>query len=346
MQDQISIVIISYNQENYIRDAVLSALNQDFNNFEIVISDDCSTDNTWAVINDTIKNEKISKSIKIILHQNETNLGIVRNYQKALSLSSGNWIVGMAGDDISKPNRLKVINDLILTHKNIYAIGTGYDLINANGKFISKNNRCITNTINLPLYPGFSAAINRATYTKFPEISENIQSEDIIFSLRAFELGEILLTNISTVKHRIHSQNVTSKGTSIEAYHGKILNHENAIKTLEYYKSKELKSQNVIPVIDTQIEKFKEIIEHYKFIIAYYKENFGGKIFNLSKINPPVKRGRYYTLFYRFKIFVEYYGDFSMLEQLLKKVFYKFKSISNRTKETQSSLSISKLYKL
>jgi hypothetical protein len=273
-------------------------------------------------------------------------LGIVRNYQKALSFTSGNWIVGMAGDDVSKPNRLKVISDLILTYKNIYAIGTGYDLIDANGKYISKNNRCVTNNINLPLYPGFSAAINRATYTRFPEIGENIQSEDIIFTLRAFELGEILLTNISTVNHRIHSQNITSKGTSIEAYYGKILNHENAIKTLEYYKAKELKNQSVIPIIDTQIEKFKENIEHYKFIITYYKKNFWKKIFNLSKINPPIKRGRYYALFYRFKIFIEHYGDFSRLEQLLKKTFYKLNSMSNRTKKAKTPPSVSKLYKL
>jgi len=338
-QNYFSIIIISYNQEKYIKDAILSAFNQNFNNYEIIISDDCSTDNTWNIINETVAKEKNKRDISTCLNRNENNLGIVRNYQKALSLTKGNWIVASAGDDISKPNRLQVISSLVIANKNIFAIGTGFDLINESGGYISKNNPCIKKEINLPLYPGFSAAINRDTFTKFPNILENIQSEDIIYTLRAFELGKIILTNTSIVKHRIHSNNITSKGTSSKAYIGKILNHENAIKTLNYYKNNELQNEKLIPIIDRQIKKFEENIKHYEFITFYYKMNLLKKILNFSKIKLPVEHRNFYNFLYRIKIFCESY-NISKIE----KIYFLLKSYKKELSSKKDKLQKIKTY--
>lgn len=325
--DLISLIIISYNQEKYIKDAILSALNQDYDNYEIIISDDCSNDFTWNKINETINNEQ-DKIHTVILNRNEQNLGIFGNFQKAISLSRGNWIVIMAGDDISKPNRLKVINELSQAHENIYAIGTGYDTIDAKGNYLYKNISCIRNEINLPMYPGFSAAINRDTFLKFPKIKENIQSEDIIYSLRAFELGNILLSDISTVKYRIHSQNITSKGTSIEDYKGKIKNHFNAIKTLEYYKTNELRNKKLIPVIENQIKTFEENVNYYNYIIRYYNLNFFNKIFNIFKPSPYNQNKKQNTIFVKFKIFCESYIILSFVVNRIKDFSHFFKTFN------------------
>jgi len=332
--DLISLVIISYNQENYIKDAILSAFNQDFDNYEIIISDDCSTDNTWNIINETIKKETKRKNIEIILNRNENNLGIVRNYQKALFLTNGNWIVGMAGDDISKPNRLKTIKEFSLKENKIYAIGTGYDLINASGKKLTVNNSYIHNKMSLPLYPGFAAAIHYKTLAEFPEIKENIQSEDIIFSLRALELGKILLTNISTVEHRIHSKNVTSKGTSLNAYRGKINNHINAIKTLEYFKKNELKNKNLVPIIDDEIKKFKTNINQYDQIIFFYRLNFLRKILTVRKIHPISSQKKMKVFYFRIKIFLESYKISAFIFSMLKDNF-RFLSALFATKKSK-----------
>lgn len=342
----ISLIIISYNQENYIEEAILSAFNQDYDNYEIIISDDCSTDNTWEIINETIKNKSHTNSVEIILNKNEKNLGIVRNYQKAICLSKGNWIVASAGDDISKPNRLKVINELSNSEKNIFAIGTGFDLINRKGGYLSKNNPCIQNEINLPLYPGFSAAINRNTFTKFPVIKENIQSEDIIYTLRALELGKIILANISTVKHRIHSNNVTSKGTSLEAYQGKILNHRNAIKTLDYYRSNELRNKNLIPIINRQIKIFEEKIDNYNYIITYYKMSFVKKLLNISKLKIIVNNKKYFTSLYKIKIFCESFKILSFLVNLTENIYFPLTKIKRKIWSKKIDLSKIKCYKI
>ena len=89
----ISILIPTYNQINYISDAIESALLQDYSNIEILVLDDCSTDGT----NEYIKSKYKDSRLHIIY--NENNLGRVKNYRKALELASGNWIINLDGDD-------------------------------------------------------------------------------------------------------------------------------------------------------------------------------------------------------------------------------------------------------
>ena len=90
----VCIMIPTYNQANYIARAVESALAQDYQNIEIVIADDNSTDNTAEVIQQFIKNPKIK------YRKNVTNLGRVANYKKCLNeYSSENWVLNLDGDD-------------------------------------------------------------------------------------------------------------------------------------------------------------------------------------------------------------------------------------------------------
>lgn len=98
-----SIVLLTFNQEHFVEDALRSLLNQDYENLEIVISDDCSTDSTWDQIQKILNDYSGIK--KIIANQNPVNLGIVRNYETAFQKTTGDLIFMAAGDDISLPNR-------------------------------------------------------------------------------------------------------------------------------------------------------------------------------------------------------------------------------------------------
>ncbi len=333
MNKLLSIVIISYNQEKYIQDSLLSALNQDYNNYEIIISDDCSTDNTWQIINEIVRNNTNTNSHNIMLNRNNENLGIVKNYQKALSLTTGEWIVGLAGDDIAKPNRLQVTNEILQQSPNdIFAIGTGFDVIDEKGRYISKNIYFKKNKISLPLFPGFASSIHRKTFSDFPAIKTNLQSEDILYTLRALELGKILLTNTSLVEHRIHSNNITSKGTTIEAYKGQIKNYENAIKTIEYYKASELRNKKLLPIIDNQINDFKSQIKSINFIISFYRMNIFKKFCNLHKIEPFSKRNKQYNIYFKIKVLIESY---KVTGFLLKKLMLFLRKRRNTDKNIQ-----------
>ena len=97
----ISVIMSVYNEEQYIKEAVMSILNQTLDDFELIIIDDCSTDNTGKIIND-INDERV------IYILNEENQGLTKNLNKALKMAKGKYIARMDGDDISDLNRFDI----------------------------------------------------------------------------------------------------------------------------------------------------------------------------------------------------------------------------------------------
>ena len=108
-----SILVITYNQENYIREALNSLIFQTELPFEIIISDDKSRDNTFQIVLEYLK--KYPNLIKA--SQNKSNLGISKNIRKVNSLASGNVISYCSGDDYLDLNCIKNINDTFRKNK-------------------------------------------------------------------------------------------------------------------------------------------------------------------------------------------------------------------------------------
>ena len=98
-----SILLLTYNQEDFVEDALQSLVSQDITDLEIVVSDDKSCDNTWEIIKLFASQYKGTKTL--ILNRNAINLGVVGNYFKAFSLASGDLLFTAAGDDISLSTR-------------------------------------------------------------------------------------------------------------------------------------------------------------------------------------------------------------------------------------------------
>ena len=94
----ISVIMSVYNEQEYIKDAVCSILKQTEPDFEFIIIDDCSTDDTVNIIKDI-------NDDRIILIKNETNMGLTKNLNKALAVARGRFIARMDGDDIAMPER-------------------------------------------------------------------------------------------------------------------------------------------------------------------------------------------------------------------------------------------------
>lgn len=78
-----SVVLLTYNQEDFVGDALRSLLDQDYQDLQIVVSDDNSADSTWRVVNSIV--EAYVGSKRIILNRNSTNLGLVGNYEAAFA---------------------------------------------------------------------------------------------------------------------------------------------------------------------------------------------------------------------------------------------------------------------
>lgn len=129
----ISVVMPVYNAGDFLVEAIESILNQTYKNFEFIIVDDASTDNSWKILKKFAKKDK-----KIKLFQLEKNLGVSTTVKYAISRTKGKYLARMDADDIALPNRLEKQLNYLLTHKNTVAIGGQCQLIDKNGKKIGK----------------------------------------------------------------------------------------------------------------------------------------------------------------------------------------------------------------
>jgi glycosyltransferase involved in cell wall biosynthesis len=113
MEDsKVSILIPSYNQENVIEQTVMSALTQDYDNLEVVVSDDASLDKTPQILREI--QQKYPERLKIFLHQ--TNLGVTKNHTRGLLECRGDFIAFQDGDDLFLPGKIRKQVQFMLEH--------------------------------------------------------------------------------------------------------------------------------------------------------------------------------------------------------------------------------------
>jgi glycosyltransferase involved in cell wall biosynthesis len=98
----VSILIPVYNRQDLIVEAAESALNQTYQNIEIIIVDNASTDNTWEVCNQLAK-----KDSRIKIWQNDRNIGPVLNWEKCIEKAQGEYGKILFSDDLIQPNFLE-----------------------------------------------------------------------------------------------------------------------------------------------------------------------------------------------------------------------------------------------
>ncbi|WFT52817.1 glycosyltransferase family 2 protein [Acinetobacter baumannii] len=113
-QPLISVLIPVYNVEAFVKEAVSSICNQTYKNIEIIVVDDCSTDNTYNIVA-----ELAIIDPRIRLYKNDKNSKIVKTLNFALEQAKGEFIARMDGDDISTPERLEKQLEFLLKILNI-----------------------------------------------------------------------------------------------------------------------------------------------------------------------------------------------------------------------------------
>ena len=115
LQPLVSVLISTYNNESTILKAVQSILMQDYENFEILILNDCSTDNTGYLL------ENIKKKYeKIFVFNNDKNIGLTASLNKLIDFSKGDIILRQDADDFSTHNRISMqVNCLTSTKADL-----------------------------------------------------------------------------------------------------------------------------------------------------------------------------------------------------------------------------------
>ncbi|WP_261928229.1 glycosyltransferase family 2 protein, partial [Vibrio aestuarianus] len=98
MKPLVTIIIPTYNAANFIRESLLSIVNQTWENIEIIIGDNASTDDTESRIEDIIKEHK-----HIVYIKNKENVGYSKNCNDLMKMSKGKYISIFHSDDIYSP---------------------------------------------------------------------------------------------------------------------------------------------------------------------------------------------------------------------------------------------------
>lgn len=127
MSDLVSIIMPSYNTEDFIAESIQSVINQTYNNWELIIVDDCSNDNTDEVVNRFLYDKRI-KYLK-----NEQNIGAAKSRNRALLEAKGRWIAFLDSDDLWFPNKLEE-QISFMENNNYHFSYTNYSEIYTDGR--------------------------------------------------------------------------------------------------------------------------------------------------------------------------------------------------------------------
>lgn len=186
--DLISVIIPVYNVDKYIDEAVFSVINQLDVNVEIIIVDDCSTDNTYEKI---IEISKRTPSVHVF--KNETNKKICKTLNEALLHADGKYIARFDGDDIALPNRLSEQLDYLIKN-DLDLVGCQMIAINEDGSEISRSKmpvglKSIENTKSLRSPITHIWLAKKEVYDCLNGYRDIPYAEDYDFILRAIDKG-------------------------------------------------------------------------------------------------------------------------------------------------------------
>ncbi|WP_330565271.1 glycosyltransferase [Pseudomonas yamanorum] len=136
MSAKVSVMVPVYNAERYIRECLDSLFSQDYEDFEVVVSDDASSDGTQQILQ-----EYADKYSNMILFLNQKNLGITDNCDQIFKACSGDYIALFAGDDVMLPGKLRFQVEYMQQHQDVSMTYHSVEIFNSdNGVIIGVTN--------------------------------------------------------------------------------------------------------------------------------------------------------------------------------------------------------------
>lgn len=135
-QPLVSIITPTYNSSKFIIQTVQSVLNQTFDNFEHIIVDDCSTDNTWDIL---LELQKKDSRIKIERMRENSKAALTRNH--GIKLAKGKYIAFLDSDDLWEPNKLEIQVQFMQNTQCAFSF-SNYRMIDEDGKDLNRLVKC------------------------------------------------------------------------------------------------------------------------------------------------------------------------------------------------------------
>ena len=211
----ISIAMTTYNGEAFLQAQLDSILSQSYKEFELVICDDNSSDKTWAIL---FEYEKKDKRVRIF--RNEQNIGFVKNFEKAVSLCTGDYIALSDQDDIWEKKHLEVLlhnlNSATASFGNAVIMDAKSEICT---DLLSKRDRYFVNGTNEDKltrilfygnpFQGTSSLYKKIIFDYALPIPSGIEYHDAWFAAVSCCLNGLNYTYEVVTNYRIHGRNAS-----------------------------------------------------------------------------------------------------------------------------------------
>ncbi|MBS1521298.1 MAG: glycosyltransferase [Bacteroidetes bacterium] len=206
----VSIALCTYNGERFLSKQLDSLLSQSYNNIEIIVTDDCSTDNTWGILQDYA-----DKDARLKRYKNEHNLGHTLNFEKAIRLCKGEYIALCDQDDVWETDKtsslMESVGDAMLIYHNSDFIDEQDQRI-GNSSMASKHRMyngesCLPVILGNNIHGHAMLFSNKLKDYLFPFNKDF--SHDWAIAFAAFNLGSVKYLDKIVVHYRQHQYAVT-----------------------------------------------------------------------------------------------------------------------------------------
>jgi glycosyltransferase involved in cell wall biosynthesis len=204
-----SLLLIAYQQEKTVTDAVAGALSQTYSPLEIILSDDASSDSTFAAMQAAVAG--YTGPHRIVLNHNPHNLGIGAHLSHLVSLSQGEMLFVAAGDDVSLPQRCeRVMQTWNASNQQLDLIAAALidvDEAGHTGAVITPSDLATYHNAadwlaRPPFVVGAAQAWTRRVFERFGALQKGVVAEDLVMVLRAVMSGGAITLAEPLVRYR------------------------------------------------------------------------------------------------------------------------------------------------
>lgn len=277
----VSVILPIYNCEKFLKATIDALLKQDYNNFEIIAVDDCSSDNSFNILS-SYNNSKIH------IYKNEKQMGISYTTNRALSYAKGKYIMQQDHDDISLPNRISLSMKFLEANPKVAGVSCSEKSINEkvlSTNYIDKRDIIIDKDYNIvDCEQFFTGAFRNPTCMFRRDILKNLDiwydenikiSADMDFFERINAAGFkwATLKNI-TLLYRKHSNNATkiSKNIARDEFEKIVVKSIKRIMPEITEAQLERHLKNALRRGLFSQDEFEKLLDWYKYLITYNKE--------------------------------------------------------------------------
>ncbi|HEV2620942.1 MAG TPA: glycosyltransferase [Frateuria sp.] len=207
-----TVLLIAYRMQHTIAESLRSVLAQDVP-CEIIVSDDCSGDESLSVARDVMQG--YSGPHRVTIRSTAQNLGLCAHLNELAGIATGEMLVFQAGDDVARPDRVARLLEEFAAHPQAQVVGSAVDDIDERGRLLAESVRGMPRRLDqraflrrgrMQTVLGASMAVRRELITELPPLHGFV--EDNMLSLRAALVGECRCLPQALLGYRRHGGNL------------------------------------------------------------------------------------------------------------------------------------------